>query len=130
MNKQLIAYEYKRNNSRAHKQSYIDYVSFLIPEIWEIPDVRLSLSIRVLLARREVIFLNRDIRDAQYKIQRLKQRLEYLQKYSHQDMLNKEEKAVLPRVATAIRRQGDWVQDLNEFKGKLNSFLLHLDQNI
>lgn len=120
MNKNNIAYENKRLNGPRHKQSYVNYIAFLLPKIWEIPEVRLSPYIKYTLARREIMLLNRDIRETEFKINKLKSRFKYLQERSLQGVLFKDEKDELSRITITIKRQGEWLSDLKDFHKTLS----------
>jgi hypothetical protein len=113
------AFETRRNNNSRFKQSYEDYVDMLLPKIWEIPDVRLSLGVRAIMAHREVVFLRKDIRETRSKIDHLLQRKKYLQGRSTKETLNKEDTAELSKISRSIKHLEHWITDLEVFKKQL-----------
>lgn len=109
----------RRENNPRFKQSYVDYVNFLVPKIWENPDVRLSKGIREILSHREAFFLTKDIKDTESKIRNLTIRMQYLQQRSIKGVINKEEISELSRITGTIQKCNNWINDLSGFRFQL-----------
>ena len=113
------SYDNRYKSGWRAKQSYIDYVALLNPKIWEIPDVRIGPCARRLLIARELLHLNRDIREVTQKIQGFELRMKYLQQRSKDRGLHREEIDELSKIGSVIKKRQNWKQDLEGFRKEL-----------
>lgn len=114
----IVQYDNNRQNTRQYRQSYLDCIALLSPKIWEIPEVKLSPYITDLVARREIFFMSRDISDARYKAKKFTERLAYLKSKPH-DSLDVGQKNELSRLSGQIKRQLEWIDELQGFQAVL-----------
>lgn len=113
------AYDDRYKSGWKQKQSYADYVAFLNPKIWEIPEVRIGPSARRTLIARELLHLNRDIREVTQKIHGFELRMKYLQQRSRDTGLHREEIEELSKIGSMIKKRQLWKKDLEGFKKDL-----------